>query len=66
MDLGLLLILLSPIIALQLGLVIFALLDLRKPERKIKGESKLVWALVIIFINFLGPLAYFYMGREEE
>ena len=66
MDLGLLLILLSPIIALQLGLMIFALLDLRKPERKIKGESKLVWALVIIFINFLGPLAYFYMGREEE
>ncbi len=63
---GTLIILLSPLIAIQLGLMAFALRDLLKPERRIKGESKLVWALVIIFINLIGPLAYFYIGREED
>ena len=54
---------LIPIILLELGLVIFALVDLARRERT-KGP-KWVWALIIIFVNIIGPVAYLLMGREE-
>ena len=54
---------LIPILILQLGLMIFALVDLSRRERT-KGP-KWVWALVIIFVNLIGPIVYFVVGREE-
>ncbi|NOY09445.1 MAG: PLDc_N domain-containing protein [Spirochaetes bacterium] len=55
--------LLLPVAFLQLGLMIFALVDLSRRERT-KGP-KWVWALVIVLINFIGPIVYFVVGREE-
>ena len=55
--------LLIPIVLLQLGLMIFALLDLIRRERT-KGP-KWAWALVIVLINFVGPIVYLVIGREE-
>ncbi len=40
--------------------------DLLNPERKVKGGNKLVWGLVIVFINLIGPLVYLVAGREED
>jgi Phospholipase_D-nuclease N-terminal len=57
--------LLAPIIVIQLGLMIAALLDLEREERRVRGGSKLVWVLVIVFVNVIGPLVYFLAGREE-
>jgi hypothetical protein len=57
--------LLLPIILIQLGLMIAALVDLERDERQVRGGSKLVWALVIVFVNVLGPIIYFVAGREE-
>jgi hypothetical protein len=57
--------LLIPIIVIQLGLMIAALVDLEHDERRVRGGSKLVWALVIVFVNILGPILYFVAGREE-
>lgn len=57
---------LIPLIVLQLALVAVGLYDLTRPERRVKGDSKVVWALVIIFVNLLGPLIYFLFGREES
>jgi hypothetical protein len=57
--------LLVPILAIQLGLMIAGLFDLEKEERHVRGGSKLVWALVIVFVNVLGPVIYFVAGREE-
>jgi hypothetical protein len=57
--------LVAPIIAIQLGLMIAALYDLEKAERRVRGGSKLVWVLVIVFLNILGPILYFLAGREE-
>ena len=59
------LLLLSPLIVIQLGLMIVALVDLEKDERRVRGGSKVVWALIIIFVNILGPILYFVAGREE-
>jgi hypothetical protein len=57
--------LLAPIVVIQLGLMIAALIDLERSERRVRGGNKLVWALVIVFVNVLGPIAYFVAGREE-
>ena len=54
---------LIPIILLQLGLMVFALTDLIRRERT-KGP-KWIWALVIIFVNLIGPVIYLVAGREE-
>jgi hypothetical protein len=57
--------LLIPIVVIQLGLMIAALYDLEKADRTVRGGSKLVWALVIVFLNIVGPIVYFVAGREE-
>jgi hypothetical protein len=59
------LLLIVPIIVIQLGLLIWALYDLTRPTRRVKGDSKVVWALIIIFINLIGPILYFLVGSEE-
>ena len=65
MDISDLLPLLIPLVLLQVGLLVWALIDLTRPERRVRGDSKLVWALIIIFISFFGPLLYFIVGRED-
>ena len=65
MELGEILPLLIPLAVVQLALLGFALRDLLNPERRVKGGNKLVWALVIVFVNLIGPLAYFFVGRED-
>ena len=57
--------LLVPIIVIQLALMIAALLDLEHEERRVRGGSKIVWVLIIVFLNVIGPIAYFLAGREE-
>lgn len=61
-----LLLLLTPIIVVELVLLVVALRDLLKPERRVRGESKLMWGLIIVLISLLGPLLYLTVGRQEE
>jgi len=55
---------LIPILLLQLGLIVYALMDLLRRERT-KGP-KWFWALVILFITLIGPVIYLVAGREDE
>ncbi len=57
--------LLAPIVLIQLGLMIAALIDLERSERRVRGGSKLVWVLVIVLVNLIGPMLYFVAGRDE-
>jgi len=61
-----LLLLLTPIILIQVALMLFALWDLLRPERKVRGDSRLMWGLIIVFIGMLGPIIYLAVGREEQ
>lgn len=63
---GQLLLLLTPVILIELGLILFALRDLLRPERHVRGNSKLLWGIVIVFISLLGPIIYLAAGRREE
>ena len=56
--------LIIPLILIQLGLMIFALLDLRKRDNT-RGP-KWMWALIIIFGELVGPIVYFVIGRIDE
>ena len=60
------LLLLTPIIVIEIVLIIYALRDLLRPERTVRGESKLMWGLVICFISLLGPILYLTVGRQQE
>ena len=59
------LLLLTPIIVLELGLLIFALRDLLKPDRFVRGDSKLLWGILIVVFGIFGPLLYLTVGRRE-
>lgn len=56
--------LLIPIILLQIGLIVAALIDLARRE-KTKGP-KWVWLLVILLVSTVGPILYFVIGRRDE
>ena len=49
-----------------LALFLVALIDLvKRPESvwKESGQSQLVWALIVIFIGFFGPVLYLIIAR---
>jgi len=54
-----------PLLVLQVGLAIWALVDLIR-RKEVKSLSKPIWAVIIILVNFIGPIVYFIIGRGEE
>ena len=61
-----LLLILLPLVVIELGLVVFSLVDLFKPERRVIGDNKLVWALIIILVGTIGPIVYLLGGRKQN
>ena len=56
-----------PLLIIQLTLMIVALVDLARRDRnQVQGGSRLLWALVIILINLIGPILYLLWGREVD
>ncbi|MGH0828063.1 MULTISPECIES: PLD nuclease N-terminal domain-containing protein [Bacillus] len=53
-----------PVIAVGALLVFIALIDLYR-NRKTR-KNVLVWTLIIIFVNVLGPILYFVIGRKDS
>jgi len=69
-----------PLLILQLALMIIALVDLIKRQRvalmiialvdlikrqRVKGDNKVLWALLIVLVNIIGPVVYLIFGRED-
>lgn len=59
-----LIIILLPIIFLQLGLMIYALLKLAKDG--VQNLSPIAWLLIILFFNLMGPILYLTIGRNKN
>ncbi len=55
---------LIPVIFIQLGLMVFALVDLVRRERT-KGP-KWMWAIIIVAVNIIGPAVYLLAGKDES
>lgn len=56
---------LAPLVLIDLAMVIYCIIDLYKPERRVRGGNKLVWLLVILLVSTLGWIVYLLAGREE-
>jgi hypothetical protein len=56
--------LLIPVVLIQLGLLIAALVDLLRREKT--NGPKWVWGLVIVLVNIIGPIIYLVAGRKDE
>ena len=65
MSTGQILLLILPIVVIELALILLAIRDLLRTDRRVRGGNKAVWALVILFISLLGPIVYFAIGRED-
>ena len=63
LDLSTLIPLLIPILVIQIGLQIYALVDLYR-QPKVRGQ-KWIWVLVIILGEILGPIIYLVFGRKD-
>ena len=56
---------LIPLFIIELALMIIALIDLFKREN-MSNNTRLVWALVIVIVNIIGPIIYLLFGRKDK
>jgi hypothetical protein len=57
--------LVAPLLVVQLGLMVYCLLDLWKfSKNKRDQQDKLVWTLVVVLFSLLGALAYLVFERR--
>ncbi|KKZ99245.1 hypothetical protein B4147_3829 [Bacillus wiedmannii] len=53
-----------PVIAVGALLVLIAFIDLYRHRKTRKNVP--VWMLIILFVNILGPILYFVIGRKDS
>ena len=56
--------LLVPVVLLEITLLVVALRDLVRRE-SVTGGNKILWGVIIVFFQILGPIVYFVFGRKE-
>ena len=57
--------LLVPLILIDVGLAVVAILDWARRSR-FKLLPRMAWLVVIILVNTVGPIAYLVLGRAED
>ena len=55
---------LIPLVIVQVVLMVVALVDLVRRER-VRGGNKVIWGVVIVLVNIIGPIVYLLLGRQE-
>ena len=56
--------LLIPLAVIQIGLMVAALIHILKHDHY-KTGNRLMWILICVCINTIGPILYFVIGRGE-
>ncbi|VEI08262.1 PLD nuclease N-terminal domain-containing protein [Kurthia zopfii] len=64
-DLQQLLPIIIPIFLIQVILAITALVHVLK-HPNYKFSNKIMWVIIVLFIQMIGPIIYFLFGRGEE
>ncbi|MEI6131471.1 MAG: PLD nuclease N-terminal domain-containing protein [Bacillota bacterium] len=54
-----------PIILIQLGLMIAALVSILRSST-FKVGNKPLWIVIAVCVNIIGPILYFIIGRDEN
>jgi len=55
----------APLIGLGAILLVIALVDLAR-RKHVTGGHKVIWVLVAVGIQIIGPVIYLLLGRKEE
>lgn len=56
---------LIPIVVLEIGLMIYALIHILK-HNKFKFGNKVMWIVVVVLIQIIGPVFYLMIGKDDE
>lgn len=64
LDLSKYMAILAPILIIQVILLIVAIVDLVRIEKT--NGPKWLWAVIILFVNIIGPILYFVIGRRSN
>ncbi|MEG2708750.1 MAG: PLD nuclease N-terminal domain-containing protein [Vagococcus sp.] len=56
---------LLPIILIQLGLMVYALLKVVK-QQQFKCLNKPMWVLIVMFLQLFGPITYLILERGDH
>lgn len=56
---------LIPLVLVQLTLLIVALVHVLRHDHYRVG-NRVLWVILVVFVNILGPIAYFAFGRSDE
>jgi len=54
-----------PIIIMELVLMITALVHLLK-HKKFRFGNQILWIIIVVFLQIIGPILYFTIGRGDE
>jgi len=54
-----------PIVILQLVLMISALIHVLRHDHY-KHGNRVLWIIVVVVVNIIGPIVYFVFGRSDE
>lgn len=54
-----------PLAALQLGLMIAALVSIFK-HKEYKTGNRALWVVITLLVSIIGPILYFVLGKEED
>ena len=57
--------LLIPLILIQIGLIIYGL-NVLKHTKHVRGDSKIMWGVIIVIVNIFGPILFLVWGRLEN
>ncbi len=57
--------LLVPVLIIELVLIIVALVSISK-QTEFKIGNKLIWVIVVLCLQMVGPILYFCFGRNNE
>lgn len=54
-----------PLLVLQLGLMLAALISILK-HKEYKTGNRALWVILSLFVSIIGPILYFVLGKTDE
>jgi len=54
-----------PLLLIEIGLLLYALIDVIR-RKKTKTLSLLIWIVIIVLFEIIGPIAYLLFGKAED
>jgi len=56
---------LIPLVVIQVGLMVAALIHIFTHKRYRFG-NRIIWVIIVVVVNTIGPIVYFVLGRGDD